>query len=184
MRYVKLILILTMCFTPGLCRAQQQNPDPIYNEFKENVEREVIKLRQELQSGEYYSDYIKNLTISFKIDTFRIERWFAKRLSADFTTMGMVKATTDLEAGYDALLNKYYQILISKLNLEDQTLFQQSQRNWLKYRDSERIFNLEISKEQYSGGGTIQRLNVVSRYQDITKQRVLEIYYYLTRLAD
>lgn len=176
--------MLILGLIPGICSAQQQTLIKAHNELMEEVERGVSELKQELERGEYFSDYEQNLTISFKIDTFRIERLFAKRLCVDYTTVGMVQATIELEAGYDMLLNKYYRILKGKLDMEDQELLLQSQRNWIKFRDSERIFNSEISKDKYSGGGTIQRLHVASRYQLITKERLLEIYHYLTRFTE
>jgi hypothetical protein len=40
----------------------------------------------------------------------------------------------------------------------------QSQRNWIKYRESERRLNAEIVKDEYSGGGTIQQIFIADGY--------------------
>ena len=127
------------------------------------------------------NDFDKQVSIDFQIDTFLIERLLSKRISIDYSTAGMTKAAYDAEIEYDKLLNKYYQILLKKLNDSDKDILKLSQRNWIQYRDSERKLNSEIAKDEYSGGGTMQRIIVASGYTEITKKRVIELYNYLSR---
>lgn len=69
----------------------------------------------------------------------------------------MVRAIWEAEVDYDRLLNKYYTILLHSLNLEDQEVLKTSQRNWLKFRDSEQNLSSMLSEEKYSRG-TMQRI--------------------------
>ena len=115
--------------------------------YKQEIQKESIKLRQELLKKGYLSDFDKQVSIDFQIDTFVIEKLLSKRISIDYSTAGMTKATYDSEIEYDKLLNKYYQILIKKLNDSDKEILKQSQRNWIQYRDSERKLNNEIAKD-------------------------------------
>jgi len=94
----------------------------------------------------------------------------------------MNRASRDCEEAYDQLLNKYYQILLKKLNKEDQKQLVAAQRAWLKFRDSERQVNAALIKSQYSGGGSIQQLIYASQHLYITRTRVNELVGYLTRI--
>jgi hypothetical protein len=76
------------------------------------------------------------------------------------------------------------QLLAKKLNKTDNEILKQSQRNLIQFIYTERKLNNLISKEDYLGGGTIQRIFVSSGYLDITKKRVLELYGYLTRFVE
>ena len=145
------------------------------------MDHRQTKLPQGWETKKYFNDFDKQLTINFKIDTFRIEKLLEKRFKIDFSITGMFRAIIDAELEYDTLLNKYFQLLINKLDVSDKDILIQSQRNWIQFRDSERKLNDEISKDDYSGGGSSQRVIIASRYIEITKKRVLELYGYLTR---
>ena len=53
------------------------------------------------------------------------------------TTQDSLKAYADYEQFLDKELNEAYKSLIAKLGTEQQAKIKQSQRNWVKYRDSE-----------------------------------------------
>ena len=184
MRLNRLIIILIVILDSGFSHAQKPVSESELIKFKQEIDNDAIKLRQKLTVLDYLSDFERQLSIDFKIDTFRIERMLQKRMEIDYSTAGIVKATYDAEAEYDKLLNKYYQWLLKKLNDSDKEYLKQSQRNWLQFRDSERKLNAEVSKDEYSGGGTMQRVIVAGEYLDLTQRRVIELYGYLIRFNE
>jgi uncharacterized protein YecT (DUF1311 family) len=176
MKQIKLIFLFIVIARLGFSQAISDKDLKIY---KREIEAESQKLRQELLQKDNPYDCDKQIVVNFQIDTFLIERFQVKRESIDGSTTGTTQSLYDLEADYDKLLNKYYQILLKKLNNADKELLKQSQRNWIAYRDSERKFNNEIAKEEYSGGGTMQLTFIAYHYADITKKRVFELFHYL-----
>lgn len=125
-----------------------------------------------------FSDSVFN---AYEKDTFLLNGLLTYQLDADQSTFGMVRALNDYEAGYDRLLNNYYQLLLKRLKGEHRELLKTSQRNWVKLRDSERELSYTITEEDYSGGGTIQQLFYADWNADFTKHRVEELIDYLTR---
>jgi uncharacterized protein YecT (DUF1311 family) len=184
MRHFQLILLFVFITQFGFAQSPREINDSELEKYKQEIQKESIKLQQELLKKDYLSDFDKQVSIDFQIDTFVIERLLSKRISIDYSTAGMTKATYDSEIEYDKLLNKYYQILIKKLNDSDKEILKQSQRNWIQYRNSERKLNNEIAKDEYSGGGTMQRIIVASGYFEITKKRVIELFGYLGRFNE
>ena len=53
------------------------------------------------------------------------------------TTQDSLKTYVDYEQFLDKELNKAYKLLLTKLGTEQQAKIKESQRNWVKYRDSE-----------------------------------------------
>jgi len=134
-----------------------------------------------LISLSYASAQDTDIRQEFTADTARIEQACRDAMNMDYSTPGMIKATYDLEEGYDALLNKYYKKLYESLDTDAQKVLLKSQRNWLKLRDSERLLVSELFRTTYEqmGGGTIWRVVAADAYADITRRRVIEIYNYL-----
>jgi len=184
MRQIRLILLFVIIAKIGYAQTPKEISDTDLAKYKQEIQKESLKLKQELLKKDYLNDFDKQISIDFKIDTFLIEKLLSKRISIDYSTAGMTKAAYDTEVEYDKLLNKYYQLLLKKLNDSDKEILKQTQRSWIQYRDSERKLNSEIAKDEYSGGGTMQRIIVASGYVEITKKRVIELYSYLTRFND
>ena len=153
-------------------------------DFQKKINKKAEILREVLEAKDYISDFEKVNEVGFTIDTFKIEQMLTMRLDVDFTTFSMIEAITDAENAYDKLLNKYYQILKKKLSEEDQEALKKTQLNWIKFRDSEKTLNVIISMPQYSGGGTMHDITVAFENFEITKQRVLEIYSYISRFFE
>lgn len=120
------------------------------------------------------------VSIEFRQDTMMIEQQVANMLKKDYSTVGMANAISTLESGYDKLLNKYYQLLRDKLKDEDRNSLIEAQRNWLKFRDTEKTLIRTISSETYTGGGTMWIPVAASVAADLTKDRVIDLYHYLT----
>lgn len=120
------------------------------------------------------------VSIEFRQDTMMIEQQVANMLDKDYSTAGMLKAVSSLEQGYEKLLNKYYQMLLNRLKEEDRNSLIEAQRNWIKFRDSEKTLIRTISAEGYTGGGTMWGPVAASAAADLTKDRLIDIYHYLT----
>ena len=156
---------------------QRQISNIELRKIKAKIEKDAMHYKDSL--NERKDVFTSNYEIEFKCDAYKVRELRKRRISIDWTTVGMSKAVYDEERAYDSLLNKYYQVLLSKLTAEDQLKLRESQRNWLKFRDSERELNGIISKDEYSGGGTIQSNLRAAGYCEITEKRLFEIVAYL-----
>ncbi len=152
------------------------------DKYKTEIRQKATNLRQKLTKEEDFDGLNKNLCIEFQTDTFFIERLMDKRISIDYSTTGMIEAVSDAEADYDKLLNKYYKYIFKRLNPSDKEVLKEAQRSWIQYRDCERKLNILVSKEEYSGGGTIQGPLVTNRNFELTRKRVFELFDYLKRM--
>ncbi|WP_170265023.1 lysozyme inhibitor LprI family protein [Salibacter halophilus] len=147
-------------------------------EIEKKIQIKVQELKETLTKNEMTSD---DLLVEFRVDTLKIEERERLKLDIDYSTNGMVTAALDANREYDELLNKYYKILMKSLNEEDKEILKKSQRNWIVFRDSELELNGVLMNDYYSGGGTIQRVIAAVRVLDLTRDRVIELYRYLSR---
>ncbi len=144
----------------------------IKNEIDIEADSVRILLTENQQDGYFHPE----LSIEFGIDTFKIERLYERKMElSNYTTFGMVHSTYDATADYDKLLNKYYKLLLSKLSESDKEILRAAQRNWIAFRDSEIKLIETMSKDEYSGGGTMQQLIVSGRIHALTKERVIKL---------
>ncbi len=183
MKSTQLFILLVLS---QFCKAQYPTEitDSLLSKLKLEVQKETENFRQTLKKKEDLTDFDLKVGIEFQCDTFKIERLIAKRIDLDYSTSGMVEATYDAESEYDKLLNKYYTLLLKKLSNSDKEVLIQSQRNWIKLRDSENKLQNILSKEEYSGGGTIQRVIIATEYLGMTKGRVQILFNYLEGFSE
>lgn len=101
-------------------------------------------------------------------------------MDADSSTAGMANCTKDAEVAWDQEMNKYYGLLMKRLNKEQADKLLQAQRAWLEYRDKEfkNIGVLFSDKE-----GTMWIPVRSAHYRDIVKQRALELAEYYCLLG-
>ncbi|MCL1867720.1 MAG: DUF1311 domain-containing protein [Paludibacter sp.] len=125
--------------------------------------------------------YSQNISREFRQDTACVEQKVRDMLNQDDSTYGMHQANKTLEAEYDKLLNKYYKILYNKLDNNGKKAFQQAQRQWIKFRDSEKELIGEVFQNTYNemGGGTIWGVIYGNFAAQITRERVFVLYNYL-----
>ena len=177
-KYFSLIFFL---FLSSFLFAQVAGPKEItpdmLQKIKTEVERKVPAFKKELQKKDWNDDEIE-----FALDTFRIEQIVAKRIDIDYSTAGMDRAVSDLTNEYDVLLNKYYKKLLALMNGTDKNVLVNAQRAWIKYRDTEGEFISTVSKDEYSGGGTIQTLVVTGNYSELVIKRTCEIFNYYNKV--
>ena len=177
MSFKQFCFVFSFIFISLNLTAQQDWPQPITPELlkkiKAEVEKEVPAFRAQLLKMEMTGDQVE-----FAIDTFRIERIVDKRMDIDYSTQGMNQTVNEMRESYDKLMNKYYNKLLKALKPADQKTLIAAQRAWIAYRDAEVKLIGTMTKEEYSGGGTIQTNIFTGSYADIVVRRALEIFNY------
>ena len=148
----------------------------IQKKIKQDIEKEIPKLRNNLEANKTNA-----IQIEFSLDTFRVERFMTKWIELDYSDPGMREATYATANQYDSLLNKYYKKLLTVLKGDDKKNLVQAQKSWLSFRDAELKLVGTISKDQYSGGGTLQQLTESSEYLNLIKERTIAIFNHFTR---
>lgn len=146
---------------------------PVLQQIKTAVDKLIPAYKKTLELKELSSD-----EIAFSIDTFYIQQVLSKRIDLDYTTAGMNKAVQEMSSAYDQLLNKYYNRLLKLLKPQDKTTLVAAQKAWLQFRDTESKLIKTLSKDEYSGGGTIQSNIVTSSYADLVVKRCIDIFNY------
>jgi uncharacterized protein YecT (DUF1311 family) len=172
----KVIIILIACCSFLYSNAQTDSPKEVTPELlkkiKSDVEVESSALKATLDTNTYSLSFIE-----FIADTFKVQQVASKMMEIDYSTYGINNALDEMVKGYDVLLNKYYNKFLSKLKGEDKNILIESQRKWIAFRDSELHLLGVLSKEEYSGGGTIQSNILGASYSDRIINRVIELFY-------
>ena len=147
--------------------------------IKTDIENQLPALKQKLSKQELTSEQIE-----FSLDTFRIEQLVSKCMDIDYSTVGMNTTVEERTNSYDKLMNKYYNKLLKALKPEDKKVLINAQRAWLVYRDAENKLIGTMTKEEYSGGGTIQSNIAVGSYSDLVVKRTIEIFEYYNEVIE
>ena len=165
--------LVCFCQDPG-------GPDEVTaameKKFYREIEAESGKLKQEMKKNQY-----SDLDIEFTIDTFKVEAFMNKYMAVDYSTVGMRAAGSEATQKYDSLLNKYYKKLLAVLKAKDKQALIQAQKAWISFRNLESKLIQTISKEEYSGGGTVQLLIDTSMYLDLVRNRTVALFNHLSR---
>jgi uncharacterized protein YecT (DUF1311 family) len=173
----QIILLATLFFVANFAFGQNDGPKEItpqvLQKLKVDVEKQVPSFRQKLSKQELTADQIE-----FSLDTFRIERLVSKRMEIDYSTVGMNITVDEMASSYDRLMNKYYNKLLKALKPDDKKVLVTAQKAWLAYRDAETNLIGTMTKEEYSGGGTIQSNIATDSYSDLVVKRTIEIFNY------
>jgi uncharacterized protein YecT (DUF1311 family) len=178
-----ILILMVLLVLTQTAFSQVKISDSRLSEIKMKIEKDVSDLKKELEAKDDI-ELNKQLSIDFRLETYRIDTLLHRRIEIDYSTAGMIQATIEARDSYDKLLNKYYKLLMSKLNSVDQESLRQTQRNWIAFRDSEIKLCGVLSKDEYSGGGTIQRTIVSGEVLDLTVKRVLDLYGYLIGIQE
>jgi uncharacterized protein YecT (DUF1311 family) len=169
------LLACLSCFSQNKDVAIEVTPQ-IEKKIRDEVEKQVPSFQRTLQK-----EKLNQIQMEFAIDTFRIERFTEKWIELDFTDVGMSNGAYAGAKGYDSLLNKYYKKLLAVLKPDDKKVLIQAQKAWLSFRDSEYNLVQTISKDEYSGGGTLQQLTESGMYLSLVKTRTIDIFQHYTR---
>ena len=156
---------------------QNDGPKEITPQLLQKLKAEIekqIPAYKEILSKQDLTAY----QIEFSLDTFRIEQLVSKRMDIDFSTMGMNITVDEMTTSYDKLMNKYYNKLLIALKPDDKKILIAAQKAWLAYRDAEAKLIWTMTKDEYSGGGTIQSNIATGSYSEIVVNRAIKIFNY------
>jgi uncharacterized protein YecT (DUF1311 family) len=145
----------------------------VLQKIKAEVEKKSIKFKEAISKNDLTPDQIE-----FTVDTFKIEQIEEKSMEIDYSTVGMNNALDELTNSYDKLMNKYYNKLLKLLKAEDKPILIGAQKAWINYRDAETRLIGVLTKEEYSGGGSIQSNIAADAYSGIVVKRTIEIFSY------
>jgi len=169
-----LIFFTTVLFIVHVVNGQPKEITPeILKKIKAEIEKEIPDFKEKLSKQDLTADQIE-----FSLDTFRIEQLVSKRMDIDYSTIGMNITVDEQTASYDKLMNKYYNKLFKILKPDDKKILVAAQKAWLAYRDAEAKLIGTMTKEEYSGGGTIQSIIATGSYSTIVITKALEIFNY------
>ena len=100
-------------------------------------------------------------------------------IDKDSSTAGTIVCYDQAEKRWDNELNTIYKALLSKLNREGKKSLEQSQKQWIKYRDAE----LKAIRDIYGTmDGTMWNVIAVASAVEIVEDRVLTLKGYLDDL--
>lgn len=180
---MKTILCFIFLIASLYTNAQGDNPKEVTPQMLQkitiNADKEALLLKQKIAKEE-----LSELEKEFAVDTFKIEYIAEKKMDIDYSTAGMNKAEYERAEMYDKLLNKYYQKLLKALKLEDKQALIAAQKAWITFRDAEKNLIATMSKEQYSGGGTIQSNIRAVSYSQLVTDRVFDMFNYLNDIEE
>ena len=95
------------------------------------------------------------------------------------TTVGMTACSIRVGKEWDNELNKNYNLLISKLSVDEKEKLRSAQRNWILFRDKE----IEFASTMYINlEGTMWRIVLADRQTELIRQRALELKAYYDNL--
>jgi uncharacterized protein YecT (DUF1311 family) len=169
------LLIQTITFSQTHKDPVEVTPELLVK-LKQEIEREVPGIKSELEITTE-----NTIRIEFTLDTFKIERLIIKMVDLDYSDIGLYNAVYEAAKGYDILLNKYYKKLLAALKGDDKKALVSAQKSWLSFRDTETKLVETISKDEYSGGGTLQQLTESSAYYNLIKTRTISIFEHYVR---
>ena len=107
-------------------------------------------------------------------------------MEKDPSTMAMIECSRVAGEKWDAEMNKYYNLLLSKLGEDAKTSLRDSQRMWLDYRDAE----YKAIDDYYSyiydqaGGGTMYSMMQAGARMEVVRKRALEIISYYEMVGE
>lgn len=171
-------LLLLLFLSPFLTNGQSSTG--LTPDLRKNIDKRIEDAAQ-VKRNQLTALKLSMLEIDFTLDTFRIEQYLIEYIRLDNSDYGMSNAGYEAAKQYDNLLNKYYKKLLATLNTEDKNILTNAQKTWLAFRDSEAKLIGTISKEEYAGGGTMQRLTESSEFLEMVRSRTVSLYNHLTR---
>ncbi|WP_419803545.1 lysozyme inhibitor LprI family protein [Mucilaginibacter sp.] len=165
-------------FSFGQANKQQKITSQVLQKINSEVEKEVPIFKKQLEKKQLTHDQIE-----FSLDTFRISQMVSKRMNIDYSTIGMNTTIDAKTTAYDKLLNRYYNKLLAVLKPEDKKVLITAQRAWLIFRDAETKLIGTMTKEEYSGGGTIQSNIATIAYSDLVIKRTIDLFDYYNHVV-
>jgi uncharacterized protein YecT (DUF1311 family) len=178
---VKFILMAAMLLLRFTSYAQDiKYPVEVTEAIEKKIRQEIVQEAAQLKA-KLTKKKESALAIEFALDTFRIENYQGKYINYDYSTAAMTNVTYNLADAYDSLLNKYYKKLLAILKPADKAILINAQKSWISFRDNEWKLIGTISKDEYSGGGTMQQTINASERVNMIRARTVAVYNHLER---
>lgn len=170
-----IFVVLLACIANNIYAQWSEEELKPYQQKAEKTAKAFVEKR--LASGKWDKEYDAH-TIEFTMDTMRIEKVIDfQNEDGHYTTYDMHQMNRFRYEEYDKLLNKYYKILMNSLPAEKKTTVRDSQRVWLKYRDSEKLLYEALIGSQE---GTMWPVVAGDMNVQLVKDRVLILFYILS----
>ena len=113
-----------------------------------------------------------------------IDKWLDSQIAkAAGNDPAMAEAVYIAADKWDAEMNKYYKIVMGKLDADGQAKLKGAQRAWLKFRDAE-LTAAEAVTNVFEGGGTMQRLDLNDRRMSLIRARAIDLMEYSRQLSN
>jgi uncharacterized protein YecT (DUF1311 family) len=175
-------ILITPHFHGTSLYSQTGNYEVKLKKEKAKIEQEAKELSAKLEKDITSTAFLKQITIDFTVDTFKIERLIMAKQKIDPSNASIYNSYLSAESEYKKLVDNYYQLLLSKLNDTDKAILQQSQNSWMQHYNSELNLNNTVSKDEYTGGGNMQGIFAAYSVYDFTKFRAIRLYRYISRM--
>ena len=178
MKHFLLTIILCLLGMNGFSQNLPKEITPnVLKKIKEKIEFQIPPLRKKLIKNKLTLEEIE-----FSLDTFRIEKIAIKRIEIDYSTKGINNSTKELTNSYEKLMNKYYLRLMKLLKIEDKKHLIKAQKSWINFRNTEARLLGVLTKEEYSGGGSIQSNIRVGSYSLLLVSRTNTLFNYYNEI--
>ncbi|WP_295652104.1 lysozyme inhibitor LprI family protein [uncultured Mucilaginibacter sp.] len=176
-----LLLVTATVFAQKTDYPKEVTPE-IAKKINAKIENEIPALLVKLEKNNRERTDKFDEGIKFGVDTFKIERYFEEYMKVDYSTAGKESACNQAADKYDALMNRYYKLLMAKLKPKDRPSLIAAQRSWIAFRDNEsKLFDV-LCKDAYSGGGTKENIAMADHYYTLVKERTLKLFEYYAGL--
>ncbi len=173
----QIIFLSTLFVAMNFAYGQNDGPREItpqdLQKINADIEKQIPVFKKNIAKRELTADEIE-----FSLDTFRIKQLVSKQMGIDYSTIGMNAIVNEMTASYDKLMNKYYNKLLKVLKPEDKQTLVVAQRAWIAFRDAEAKLIGAMTKDEYSGGGTIQSMIATGSYSNLVIKRTLDVFNY------
>jgi uncharacterized protein YecT (DUF1311 family) len=100
-------------------------------------------------------------------------------IDSNQSTFGMINCIRTAMEEWDAELNKYYNLLMDTLSIDEQEKLRAAQRKWLEFRDKEFVF---IETMHGNMEGTMWKIVEADSHNNIVRKRALELTSYYNTL--
>jgi len=114
------------------------------------------------------------------IKPYKIDSVLSKCIGKNNSDPGMSDCLQKAESNWDKELNKYYKLLLTKLDSVGQKNLRESQREWIVYKDKEVNFFSEVFSKK---DGTMWNLLIADKRMQIIRQRAIELSDYYETLT-
>lgn len=168
-------LFIPIILSSQLCFGINHNDDPV-----DPLDPNPVQTFRESLLSKYseMEETRKNFLIQFQTDTFSIELAYREALLSCNDQSTEVKCLEKKAEEYNGLVTKYYMLLNQQMDEVKRPTLKQSQKEWLKYKNSERDFLIAVHGDVDNLDETALKQEALI-YLNITQSRLFLLKEYL-----